>query len=196
MVMKQTLIALCFLFFAGKGICQQATYTLPLPAKWGVEKIAFPIGFAPSIPYKGIEEIRFTPGWGDNKSAEYWSYTFLWFIEGAPIINQDTLKNCLTQYYNGLYLSNQKTDPPADKNFSHIQLKKVDKAKDDLETYEGKISTLNFLNKLPFTLNARAHIRKYATGNHTAVLFEISPQDFKHEVWGAMDVIVDGFKVP
>ncbi|MDB5090272.1 MAG: hypothetical protein JWR09_4266 [Mucilaginibacter sp.] len=196
MIMKQTFVALCFLFFAGKGICQQATYTLPLPAKWGVEKIAFPIQFAPSIPYKGIEEIRFTPGWGDNKSAEYWSYTFLWFIEGSPVINLDTLKNCLTQYYNGLYLSNQKGNVPTDKNFSQIQLKKIGKAKDDLETYEGKISTLNFLNKLPLSLNARIHIRKYPAVNHTVVLYEISPQDFKHEVWGAMNGIVDGFKAP
>jgi hypothetical protein len=192
--MKQTLIALLFLCFAGKGFCQKATYSLPLPEKWGVEKITFPIVFAPAIPYKGLEEIRFMPGWGDSKSADYWSYSFLWFIEGTPDINPDILKLYLTQYYNGLYISNQKTGPPANNNFTQVQLKKITNADEDLETYEGKIITFNFLNKLPLKLNARIHIRKYIAKNHSAVLFEISPQDYKHTVWDQLDGIVAGFK--
>jgi hypothetical protein len=192
--MKQIIIALLFLFFADAGLCQQGSYSLPLPANWGVEKIAFPIVFAPAIPYKGLEEIRFMPGWGDSKSPDYWSYSFLWFIEGTPDINPDTLKLYLTQYYNGLYISNQKTGLPANNSITQVQLKKIANADEDLETYEGKIITLNFLNKLPLKLNARIHIRKYTAKNHSAVLLEISPQDYKHTVWDQLDGIVAGFK--
>ncbi|MDP9079152.1 MAG: hypothetical protein M3O71_17125 [Bacteroidota bacterium] len=193
--MKQALIILAFLFFGKAAICQQATYTLPLPAKWGVEKIAFPISFAPAINYKATEEIRFMPGWSDAKSAEYWSYTFVWFIEGTPFINDDSLKQDLLQYYNGLYTSNQKADPAGSKSLTHLGLKKVATAPADSKTYEGIIVTLNFLNRQPLTLNARIHIRRYPAVNNSAVLFEISPQDYKHNNWTQMDEIANGFVV-
>src|SRR5882757_10892368 len=118
--MKQALLLSCFLLFAGKALCQQTEYTLPQPDKWGKEKIPFPIEFAPSIPFKGMEEIRFTPGWGDNKSEDYWSYTFVWFVEGVPVITQDSLKKYLTQYYTGLYFTNQKESPTGNRDFTQV----------------------------------------------------------------------------
>lgn len=192
--MKHILVTLCFLFCAGTGTAQDVLYTLPHPDKWGTEKISFPINFAQSIPFKGNEEIRFTPGWGDSKSEEYWSYVFLWFVEGAPAINADNLKQYLTQYYNGLYLTNQKEKTPVNGGFTKIEIKKTTAASGDDETYLGKIATLNFLTKTAFSLNARIHIRRDAVGNHTAVLLEISPRDYKHAVWDSMDKIVAGFE--
>ncbi|MEP6614058.1 MAG: hypothetical protein ABJA76_19280 [Mucilaginibacter sp.] len=193
--MKQALLLFCFLLFAGKAFCQQPEYTLPQPEKWGKEKIAFPIEFAPSIPFKGMEEIRFTPGWGDSKSADYWSYTFVWFIEGAPVINADSLKQYFTQYYTGLYITNQKESPTGKRDFTQVQIAKIATVNMDVDTYEAKISTINFLNKQPLVLNGRIHVRRYAAINHTVLLIEISPQDYKHPVWAGMDGIVNGFKV-
>ncbi|WP_295791938.1 hypothetical protein [Mucilaginibacter sp.] len=193
--MKQALLLFCFLLFTGKIYCQPPGYTLPQPEKWGKEKIPFPIEFAPSIPFKGMEEIRFTPGWGDNKSEDYWSYSFVWFVEGAPVINQDSLKKYLTQYYTGLYFTNQKESPTGNRDFTQIQVTKTEASNADIDTYEVKISTINFLNKQTLVLNGRIHVRRYAAINRTALLIEISPQDYKHPVWVGMDGIVGGFKV-
>ena len=55
-------------------------YKLPFPDGWNVERFSIPIDFAPGIAYKGVEDIRFAPGWGDKKSEEYWSYCFLWWL--------------------------------------------------------------------------------------------------------------------
>jgi hypothetical protein len=55
----------------------EAPYTLPVPKDWTIERFPIPIIFAPQMPYKGIEEISFTPGWGKINSEEYWSYAFL-----------------------------------------------------------------------------------------------------------------------
>ena len=44
------------------------TYTLPSPEGWGIERFGIPIEFAPTIPYKGVEDVRFAPGWGDAKT--------------------------------------------------------------------------------------------------------------------------------
>ena len=193
--MKQALLLFCFLLFAGKAYCQQPGYTLPQPEKWGKEKIPFPIEFAPSIPFKGMEEIRFAPGWGNNKSEDYWSYTFVWFVEGAPVINQDSLKKYLTQYYTGLYFANQKESPTGDRNFTHVQATKIAAANADIETYQLKIATVDFLSKQALPLNGRIHVRRYPAVNRTALLIEISPKDYKHPVWEGLDGIVDGFKV-
>lgn len=193
--MKQALLLSCFLFFIGKAFCQQPEYTLPQPEKWGKEKIAFPIGFAPSIPFKGMEEIRFTPGWSDSKSADYWSYTFVWFVEGAPVINADSLKRYLTQYYTGLYFSNQKEKSTDSRSFTDVRVTRVAGSGTDVDTYEAKISTGNFLNKQPLVLNGCVHVRRFAAIKRTALLIEISPKDYKHSVWAGMDDIVNGFRV-
>ncbi|MGL6267834.1 MAG: hypothetical protein ACRC2O_07895, partial [Chitinophagaceae bacterium] len=60
----------------------EAPYTLPVPKDWTIERFPIPISFAPQIPYRGVEDIRFTPGWGKKISEEYWSYAFLWYLEG------------------------------------------------------------------------------------------------------------------
>jgi hypothetical protein len=192
--MKQVYLIIALAFIVFKANCQQTPYNLPLPEKWGVEKIAFPISFAPGVPFKGSEEIRFAPGWGDSKQENYWSYGFLWFIDGTPKINEDVLKQYLTQYYNGLYLSNQKGKPATLKEFTQLQVKKIATAADDKETYEGRITTLNFLSDDQIILNARIHVRNYAAANKSAILFEISPKDYKQPIWAQLDGIVSGFQ--
>ena len=41
----------------------EAPYVLHTIKGWDVERFLIPISFAPTIPYKGVEDIRFTPGW-------------------------------------------------------------------------------------------------------------------------------------
>ena len=57
------------------------SYKLDVPAGWNVERIPFPIDFAPGINYTGVEDLRFTPGWEDLTSEEHWSYAFLWWLD-------------------------------------------------------------------------------------------------------------------
>jgi len=66
----------------------EAPYSLELPKGWDIERFTIPIEFAPSIPYKGVEDIRFTPGWGKAETNDYWSYAFLWYLDST--INFDS----------------------------------------------------------------------------------------------------------
>jgi hypothetical protein len=54
----------------------EAPYQLSIPKDWGVERFLIPISFAPQISYKGVEDIRFAPGWAKIKTDEYWTYAF------------------------------------------------------------------------------------------------------------------------
>ena len=80
-----------------------APYYLPVPKGWTVERFPVPPSFAITIPYKGVEDIRFTPGWGKIESNEYWSYAFLWFLDDIREFDSKTLENNLTAYYTGLF---------------------------------------------------------------------------------------------
>jgi hypothetical protein len=194
--MKKILLLLFAVFIAGKYCFgQQTPYILPLPEKWSSEKIIFPISFAPGIPFKGNEDLRFTPGWSDSTSNDYWSYTYVWFIEGTPKVNSDTLKNYITEYFNGLFRLNNKTQSAETAtSFTKPKIKTIKTIINDQETYEGEISTLNFLTGKPLTLFARVHVRNYPGSNHSALLFELSPKPYDNTVWTALDNLVSGFQ--
>ncbi len=194
--MKRSLLLLALLFLMKAGYGQQAPYTLPLPQNWGTETIKFPIDFAPKIALRGVEELRFTPGWGDSKTGEYWSYIFLWFVDGKPSLNSDILASYLTQYFNGLYISNLKNKTaPQPTNFTKAEVKKISTLPNDQQTYEGTIATLDFLTGQPISFFARVHIRNFDKIKHTAVLYEISPQAYDQPAWGSLDAVVGAFKV-
>jgi len=194
--MKKILLLLLLLFCMKITNAQQINYTFPKPPQWGSEKFNFPIDFAPKIPFKGVEELRFAPGWSNNKSSEYWAYAFVWFIEGKPILNKDMLNSYMIQYYNGLYISNLKNKtitPPS--NFTTSDIKSIPPLQSDQETYEGKIMTLDFLTGEPITFNARIHVRNLPQISHSAILIEISPEAYKAPVWVDMNNVVNGFTV-
>jgi len=77
-------------------------YKLDIPSGWSTERFPFPFDFAPQIPYKGMEELRFAPGWEDSVSEEHWAYAFLWWLEGKPQQTSEKLETHLQDYYNGL----------------------------------------------------------------------------------------------
>jgi hypothetical protein len=194
-MMKKLILFLALMLFIRTVKAQQITYTFPTPKDWNTEKIALPIDFAPAIPIKGMEELRFTPGWGDSKSSEYWSYAFLWFVDGQQHYKKDTLESYLTQYFNGLYISNLKNKTNAPANFTSVKMKKDKALITDQQTFEGKLTTLNFLTGKPITFYARIHVRNYPASGHTAVLYEISPKDYDNVVWDKLDGVVNGFQV-
>jgi len=191
--MKKIIFVLLIVLVAGKSFAQSG-YSLPLPEQWKSETIPFPIDFAKSIPYSGIEEIRFTPGWGDAHSNDYWSYTFLWFVDGTPALNADTLSNHMMSYFNGLYQSN-KPKTVDSKVVTAVQIEKVATATGDQETYSGKLATLNFLTGQPIRFFATIHVQNYPNAKQSAIFFEISPKPYNNPVWQELDGVVQGFQL-
>jgi hypothetical protein len=191
--MKKPLLTLLLIFIITNAFCQATTYKFPLPEKWGEEKMSFPIKFAIRIPYTGTEEIHFTPGWGNVNSNDYWSYVFLWYVEGVPNINTDVLQSQLTKYYNGLFKSNNNVEA-GHGNITQCKLHQVRTDSGDKETYEGKINTLNFQTRRSIGFYTLIHIRSDNKSNHTALLFEISPRPYDESVWDKLNRVAAGFQ--
>jgi hypothetical protein len=173
----------------------KAPYKLDTLKGWDVERFLIPISFAPSIPYKGIEDIRFTPGWAKKTTTEYWSYAFLWYLDGAVALDAKTIENNLRAYYTGLIKVNSDSAKIADKLFpvtSSIKLRTTEK--EDLKTFEGTVHMLDYMSKQPITLNVAVHIRSCAGKDKTFVFHEISPMPYSDDVWKSLHQLWVNFK--
>jgi hypothetical protein len=197
----KTLVIIMLTLFAGKlygqksefnGHTWKAPYELPIPKGWTIERFLIPINFAPQIPYKGVEDIRFTPGWSKVTSKEYWSYAFLWYLDGEVKMNATTLTNNLKTYYTGLVKINgsniMKIIPVV------ASFKETKKVEGDLQTYTGTIRMTDYMTQMPITLNCKAHLKACPGENKTFIFYELSPQALSHKVWQSLDKLWLDFK--
>lgn len=172
----------------------EAPYHLPAPKDWGIERFLVPISFAPKITYKGVEDIRFTPGWAKTTSEEYWSYAFLWYLDGTIKMNAQTIDSNLKAYYTGLVGING-SNIPAEKIIPvKASFKKTKKDKGDLQTYTGTVRMTDYMTQKPITLNGKVHVRSCPGENKTFIFYELSPQPLSHNVWISLDKLRVDFK--
>jgi hypothetical protein len=82
------------------------------PSGWRSETIPFPLDFAENLPLTGLEELRFAPGMFKPEQPGYWSYAFVWWLEGKPALTAIELQDHLYNYFVGLTTAVGK-----DKNF-------------------------------------------------------------------------------
>jgi hypothetical protein len=167
----------------------EAPYKLDVPDGWSSEAFLIPIEFAPSIPYKGVEDLRFAPGWSDVKSPEYWTYAFLWYLDKSPEVNAEIISKNLKDYYSGLIKSSvDKRKTPSEKIIPvKTSLAKIDPISGDNETYSGTIHLFDYMNQKPLTLNCIVHKKTCVGQSKTFIFFEISPKPIGEGVWKGLD---------
>src|SRR5579871_6778165 len=61
---------------------------LKKPANWQFERFNLPPQFAKDFPYKGAEELRFSPGMFNKNSAEYFTYAFVAELDSTTDFSQ------------------------------------------------------------------------------------------------------------
>jgi len=100
----------------------QEKFPLPWPAPQGFrsETLPFPLSFAPDIPYRGVEEIRFAPGFSKPDSPEYFTYSFIWWVRADEKIYW---VRDLHRYFYGLMQSVGKQTPAPFP--THVELHRV-----------------------------------------------------------------------
>jgi hypothetical protein len=172
-----------------------APYTLTIPTGWDTEHFPLPPDFAPRMTYKGVEDLRFAPGWGDSTSNGYWSYTYLWWLDGKPKIDANSLQTNLKEYYSGLVGRNitSRKIPSGKVVPTEVMIKKIKTATGDIETYSGNIQMLDYMTQHRIVLNTFIHVKDCGQ-KHTAVFVEISPKPFSHAIWQQFYKIAEGFQ--
>jgi len=102
--MKKILVLLLLYFVVGGPLIygQENAGILKAPDTWQREIIPFPLSFAPTIDFAGFEDLRFSPGWSDPGSQEFWTYSFAWYIELDSAMTEKKLAHYFNLYYDGL----------------------------------------------------------------------------------------------
>ena len=72
-------------------------------------------------------------------------------------------------------------------------VKKIKTVLNDLETYSGTVSMLDYHEQRPIKLNVVIHVKDSKTKNHSAIYIEVSPQPQTHPVWKILDEIGESF---
>lgn len=73
-----------------------------VPDGWKAETIRFPLGFAPSIEHRGVEELRFPPRFYEAGHGDYFSYAFVWYLRAPGPADAEALERDLVAYFAGL----------------------------------------------------------------------------------------------
>ena len=195
-------ILLCFLcsgiFAQNKpafdGPSWKPPYTLELEG-WRIERFPIPVDFAPSIDYKGVEDLRFTKGWADQNSDEYWSYAFLWLLEGSSVQSALIIQKNLNTYYDGLIARNIiKRNIPKGLVFkTNTQMRRIETGKGDQQTFSGTIKMLDYMAQKPILLHVKVHVKRCPGSTQTIVFYQLSPQHVDQLVWRNLNALWTGF---
>jgi hypothetical protein len=171
-------------------------YKFVVPENWTTERFGIPIEFAPSIPYVGIEELRFSPGWGDSTSEDYWTYSYLWYLDGKEKFSTKTMEENLEAYYTGLVGRNiERRKIPKEKLFPvKANFEMVKTYEGDLSTFKGSIAMLDYMAQQPIRLNCLIHVKECPGKNNTFVFYEISPHEPTHPIWNTLNNIWTEFQ--
>ena len=153
---------------------QEKGELLIAPDDWRKELIKFPLSFAPSIKFTGVEDIRFAPGWSRPKSSDFWTYKFVWQINEDPKLSEQRLARLVEAYFDGLARAGAKDLKTLQKPVA-VFMRQENSFKGRIRIYD------NFSTRKWMTLNARVQYKK--SGNKHLVMFELSPQPMSHDIW-------------
>ena len=155
------------------------------PNDWRSEVVELPLSFAPDIDIKGIKELRFSPGMFSSDSDTYFTYSFIWWLEGEPVFDAERLAEDVTRYYQGIYklVSQKQMDVSGfAANFHHVGSRK-------LSFFEGSAELIDpFVTEAPLVLNIKVEQSFCKDQGHTALFFKLSPQPFAGENWEVLDM--------
>ncbi|HTI07518.1 MAG TPA: hypothetical protein VL832_03145 [Puia sp.] len=159
---------------------------------WPREVIVFPMDFAPALPYKGYEDLRFAPGFSDAASEEKWAYTFVWWLDGVYSFDEKILQQNLEAYYSGLTRSRAVADKDDLKAYfpARVAVRKTATVSGDLSTYGATLHIFDALvTKKSGDLYMKIHVKACSDSHRTILVFEASAFPTTQPLWNKLDKI-------
>lgn len=161
-----------------------------VPPGWRQETIPFPLGFAPELKYRGIEEIRFSPDFFDPGADSYWTYALAWWLEGEPKLDRAALEADLPRYFAGLCKAVGGQKYRFDPARFRAKLEPTAKRKvrgHSAQALQGTVDTYDpFATGKPLTLNLEILTWDCPASGHRVALIAASPKPRSAEVWKAL----------
>lgn len=169
-------------------------YHFPELEGWRSEIVALPLGFAPQMSVKGHQDLRFSGGMFTAGAPDYWSYSFLWWLDGDQPLSPETLASDFEAYLTGLAGI---VDRGGDKA-AHKTKMTFSQSLDEVDLIGGFTAQAvvfdGFVAKDQITLNMKGAIKPCKSLGKKAVIFTASPQDMNAPVWQELERIRAAFK--
>jgi hypothetical protein len=93
--MKKTWLFIVLTYAVLAAEAQPKPLLLTAPETWRFEEFSLPPEFAPAVKYKGIEELRFAPGWGGKSAPDYFTLIFGVRFDDTKSVSRAELKDYL-----------------------------------------------------------------------------------------------------
>jgi hypothetical protein len=169
-----------------------ASFVWPVPEGWKHETIPFPLEFAPELPYQGVEELRFAPGMFKPDQPDFWSYAFVWWLDGRPALGAAELSASLERYFAGLCVSvakekGQTVDPSRISASLRVVNSSPRKLGHKVASFTGIVESYDpFATGKPIVLNVEAWVWDCDRSGKRAVMVLASPQPQSAAVWTSL----------
>jgi hypothetical protein len=163
-----------------------AAAQIAAPASWRSETFAFPLQFAPSIPYEGTEHVRFAPSWARFADDDGFTYVLLWDLKRKPLEPAE-LERALDVYFDGLMEAVTKARRIADPGtVSQVSLHPLASPEGWTAALGGRVWTWNGFSKgEALVLNLEITQRACSPG-HTQIFFALSKAARTHAAWNEL----------
>lgn len=185
---KSILVFFLFILCQASSFSQEHQTVLNEPEGWLTEIIPFPLGFAQDIDFTGFEDLRFAPQWSDSTSQNFWTYSFVWYIDKQSHMTEDILTDSFNKYYDGLmgvdHHNKQDSTGTNQLDKTICLFIKTDAG------FSGKMRVWDrFFTRDYITLNIKVRESFCEDTQKQAVFCDITPQPFEHEVWKLFDQV-------
>ena len=199
MKMKKTIAIFCCAILISIGLFaqNQTAQLLKQPANWQFERFALPPEFAPNIPYKGVEELRFSPGMFVKDSSNYFTYAFVVELDNINSISRDDIKNYLLDYFKGLCGNTAKQrNLSIDTSKITVSLDKDESTGKDVH-YNATLGIFGvFADGAPVRLNMEIKVMNDKPTSKIYLVFIASPLNKTDKVWVTLHSIQNNFTIP
>ena len=166
---------------------QQTPQLLKQPVNWQFEKFTLPPVFAPTFPYKGAEELRFSPGMFIKDSTTYFTYAFAAQLNNRDSISQVDIKNYLLEYFKGLCSSTSKDRKLiVDTSKIAVSINKKKNFEDEI-IYNAVLNIFGvFADGAPVKLNMEIKVMNDKAASKIYLVFIASPHKKTDAVWNEL----------
>lgn len=183
MFMKKVLVAILMFVYSFFGIAQEKEdiSLLVTEDSWRKEAFRFPIPFAKEIDFNGVADVRFTKGWEDTNSPNFWSYAFAWKIVLEERLTDSEIEKYMQIYFDGLMnvvnKDKSKPVPPTQASFTSIKSTEAINYMGEIMVYDA------FFTQEMMTLNIQGRYSYCKEQDTSIYIFKLSPQEFDNTVW-------------
>jgi len=197
MKMKKTIVIAAIIMSEALFAQNQTAQLLKQPPNWQFERFALPPEFAANIPYKGVEELRFSPGMFVKDSAGYFTYAFVAELDNINSISQDNIKDYLFEYFKGLCSSTAKQRKLSiDTSKIAVSIDKNASAGKDAH-YNATLDIFGvFADGAPVRLDMEIKVMNDKAASKIYLVFIGSPLNKSDEVWATLRSIQNNFTIP